>query len=797
MKKILSLVLVIALVLGSFSFAFAAPVLTDVAGEDYEEAVSVLTALGVVTGYPDGTYKAERVVTRAEMAKLLVEALGYGQLAGGTAPFSDTAGHWAAGSIGLASGIELVQGYPDGTFKPDATVTFDEAVTMILRALGYTDESLRGAWPTNYKIKAIDLGLYDDTTAQAGGADRGNVAIMLFNALNASQVEVKDGVATEVSRDGRVQKLIDKVGDFKTATISTDDLDDMDSAIDLMPYLYHEIEYYENKAGEVAYVSKLVSKEYVGVVVEPSPSGKLKVEDAAEKTKEFNVTSATALFFNGDVADETEITDLATNRTAEVRVVYDSDNVVKGVVAEQSRVVRIVQEYSSRTPLRLNGLGTGRIDLPSDDGDLDLDSLIVTGAVDTLQEIEEDDIVHVYSADGDSKVKLLVVRNTDSGRFTQRNSATRGVFGGKTYNLSRYEGRTADLTTGQLGDTFDLYLDKDGRIFYMEESSTETTETYAVYINQAPGKIDSDEFDDEDTVVDTYPRIRVFTEGGDVVIYSLAVTVDDLEGTTSTTPKAFGDVKVYLDGDDIKFAEILDGKDLVEIEINSDGRVTSVTKVTGTYDDFDKDDMLVEDVYDVTNSTVIFNVSDDDTANWRVIAPSSLANNAKGSFDYSGFRVTAMTVTEGLETGDIYAVVTSVVDYRDGSKNVKKITALLNGVEVEYLTKAFDDVDYDVEDKVVELTMDGDRVTDAKAVTSAAVKVNSIDSTRIRLDDGKIWTLDSNVAVYIIDDGDYTVGSLADVWKGDWVELYPEDSNGVKVIVLNLDVQAALEEAAS
>ena len=182
MKKILSLVLVIALVLGSFSFAFAATP-ADVVDTDYEEAVEVLMALGVVNGYPDGTYKPERVVTRAEMAKLLVEALGYGQLAGGTAPYSDTAGHWAAGSIGLASGIGLVQGYPDGTFKPDATVSFDEAVTMILRALGYTDESLRGAWPTNYKIKAIDLGLYDDTSAQTGGADRGNVAIMLFNAL--------------------------------------------------------------------------------------------------------------------------------------------------------------------------------------------------------------------------------------------------------------------------------------------------------------------------------------------------------------------------------------------------------------------------------------------------------------------------------------------------------------------------------------------------------------------------------------------------------------------------------------
>ena len=60
------------MVLSSFSFAFAAPKFEDVTG-DYEEAVGVLAALGVVTGYEDGTFRPERIVTRAEMAKLIVE----------------------------------------------------------------------------------------------------------------------------------------------------------------------------------------------------------------------------------------------------------------------------------------------------------------------------------------------------------------------------------------------------------------------------------------------------------------------------------------------------------------------------------------------------------------------------------------------------------------------------------------------------------------------------------------------------------------------------------------------------
>ena len=194
MRKVLSFVLVLYLVLGSFSMAFAAP-LSDVAGEDFEDAVNVLTELGVVSGYPDGTYKPDNIVTRAEMAVIVVRALGLADYANGTAKFSDMAGHWSNPYVAYATSLGVIAGYPDGTFKPDATVTYDEAATMLVAALGYTPDSLVGTWPANYVTKAKTLGILDGIKGGAVGANRGDIATMTFQTLDQNIGKTdKDGV---------------------------------------------------------------------------------------------------------------------------------------------------------------------------------------------------------------------------------------------------------------------------------------------------------------------------------------------------------------------------------------------------------------------------------------------------------------------------------------------------------------------------------------------------------------------------------------------------------------------------
>lgn len=229
MKRIFSLVLVLTMVLGSFGSVFAVSadevadkeltaVPKDVIGTEYEKAVSRLVAFGILEGYPDGTYQPEKDITRAEFAKILVEALGLGSAANaavGKTNFSDvTASHWAAGYMNVASGQGLIKGYPDGTFKPSKQVSYAEALTMLVRALGYQDSFLKGSWPGNYVAKAAEAGISSGVKfADAGGfANRGDVASLVNNTLDADIVKVdvyKDG--TIEYYDSNVTLLKDKL----------------------------------------------------------------------------------------------------------------------------------------------------------------------------------------------------------------------------------------------------------------------------------------------------------------------------------------------------------------------------------------------------------------------------------------------------------------------------------------------------------------------------------------------------------------------------------------------------------
>ncbi len=140
--------------------------LDQVGGIYVQPAVDLLRRLGIVHGDPDGSMRLFDTITRAELTKVVVVAMGLEEMARQerSAPpaFADVEGHWARGHIAVAKKLGITGGYGDGTFRPDNPVTNAEAITFLLRAAGLRPQ---GPWPDAYLNAARDAGVLTEAMA--------------------------------------------------------------------------------------------------------------------------------------------------------------------------------------------------------------------------------------------------------------------------------------------------------------------------------------------------------------------------------------------------------------------------------------------------------------------------------------------------------------------------------------------------------------------------------------------------------------------------------------------------------
>lgn len=190
-------VLLLFIFIFSITGSASAAKFSDVTGTgDEASAIYRLSGLGVLDGYPDGTFRAEDTITRAEFAKIACVVAGLKTVASGmsgvASSFNDVAtDHWANGWINVAAAQGYVKGDPDGSFRPDDEITQSEVITVLLRLLGYND-NLPGEWPSDYIAKAANLGILDDITFSSNAAAaRGLVAVVTSAVLDENVVEYK------------------------------------------------------------------------------------------------------------------------------------------------------------------------------------------------------------------------------------------------------------------------------------------------------------------------------------------------------------------------------------------------------------------------------------------------------------------------------------------------------------------------------------------------------------------------------------------------------------------------------
>lgn len=191
LKKVISSVAALTMVASSVA-AFAVDFPDVEANASYAQAVQELSSLDVISGYDDGTFGPDKLVTRAEITKMIVDALAERSSAEASTEstkFGDaSADHWAKGYINQGVADGFIAGMSDTEFDPDANVTYVQAQKMLVSAIGYeTYAQAQGGWPTGYKTYAASL---DITKGISGITDnteltRAQVAQMIDNAMDA------------------------------------------------------------------------------------------------------------------------------------------------------------------------------------------------------------------------------------------------------------------------------------------------------------------------------------------------------------------------------------------------------------------------------------------------------------------------------------------------------------------------------------------------------------------------------------------------------------------------------------
>ena len=488
LKKVLALVLAFAC---AFTM-FAGAAFTDSADIKATEAVDTLSALGVIDGYTDGSFKPNGTVTRAEMAKMIFvvwnggksDASAYQSM---NSAFADTKNHWAAGYVNFCASNGIIAGKSATKFDPDSTVTGQEAAKMLLVVAGYdaAKAGLTGAnWAQNTMSYAGLAGLFNDVDSPVEQAlPRQYAAQMLYNALDVNRVKwstdsnsfdditswsgstfVKETVGEKYMNLARTGKDVNAplylIGTEKEDGRDTYSLNtsgstyirvkgDYSDLVGQRIVVMHEKGKTDKVYGVSAYVdSKVLASGYVGQV-EKDGKDKIKLDGTSYKVYNNDADTVAVDFFDNDntgVKMNTLFGMAKDDGTAQQNDVARSiklidnngDGKVDTVVSSPVKFGKVTYVGSSSITVD-NGVGSIKFD----------DATVYDG-------IKKDDFVYVTddaynSSDKDVVTKADVTSAEVNATRNKNNAVVEARVDGKWYRL-------ANGVTVKSGSTYDMVL---------------------------------------------------------------------------------------------------------------------------------------------------------------------------------------------------------------------------------------------------------------------------------------------------------------------------------------------------
>lgn len=642
----------------------------DVKGTKYEEAAEVLGALGIMVGDAGtGAFRPNDNILRSEMAKVAVYSCGLEDVAhnsSGPTRFPDVvSNHWANGAINVAEQQGMVIGDDMGHFRPDDNVLFQEAVTIVVRALGYEPvANANGGYPAGYMYVASSNQLLKGITATASApALRGDIAQLVFNALTVKLME-QTGYGSNVTYEVVDKTLLyDKLnvekgygqitGTSETTltggnTVAEDriQINDevfIDGTRTAKQLLGYNVVYYariDSTSDEKTLILARSQSSKNNTLTLNSDeidaaTGALDTGVSIEYTKENMTASKTVktvanpvIIYNGKYDTSVTLNDFKPSSGNLILLDTDVNNVYDIVFINQftNLVVDTVSTVTGRVTDKYNGAS---IVLDPDEKDVAY-TLIKDGVeIDTNDLVEWNVISYTTSRDR-ALIRGYVTDDSILGTVTQISSTgIRLNNESTTYKIAASYPHAINVR-----DSGRFYFDYEGKIAAVntKETVTDTTthELYGYLVNAA-----------ETGTLDTSVQFKIFGQDGATTVYGSANKIR-YNGTYGMTPSEV--LGALADGGTL-------APQLITFRVNASGNITTInTAYNGTatgapnIDQFtlnvSKNGMTYKsassklDDITVDESTIVFDIpasAGTDTDKYAVRGKSMFANN--GTYD--------------------------------------------------------------------------------------------------------------------------------------------------------------------
>jgi len=728
-KKLTSFILSACMALGFGATSFAA-VPNDAQDSKYKDAIEVLGALEIMIGDAEtGAFRPNDTIKRSEFAKVAVTSMGLGNIASSSehaTKYPDVVeNHWANGYINVATNQGIVIGDDEGNFRPDDTITYAEAVTVLVRLVGHTPAAeKKGGFPTGYVSVASQLGITNNAVAgNDSSVLRGMVAQMTNNALTVKKMEqtsfggdesyevvdktlLGDELDTEI-----IKGQITAIGTSSlsgTSTLKNNEIrigetvyEVEDKALAQATRLLGfnaEAFIREDENGDKKLIlaraekGKNTSVKIVTEDIEKITEGDMLRIDYWEdkendtKTEYVNVKNDAKFVFNGK-AISYNVSELKPASGSLTLLDQNRDDVFDVVFIEsyENYVVEEVIESSNRITDKY-----GKSSLVLDPENEDVKFIITRGGQEiSIKDLKEWDVLSVATSKDKTIVMVEVTTESITGMVEEKHG-DKFVIGGKEYGVSsNYPGEI------NLGDEGTFYLDKDRNIAAVDATSG-LSSNYSYLVGA-----------DLTTGFDKVLQIKIFDKNGDVKILKSGSKIK-LDETSNKTPEEVLDA---LNGDD----ENIDPQ-LITIETNSEGVLTRIDLAKNSVEsgEIDKNNFSLNakgtlsyresakklGSYNVDKNTIIFDIPEGETDPEKYSIENIEILEDGTDYDVSIYdvgedltaKVIIVTNSNGIANLEASAAIVekiSTVINEDG-ETVERLYAFVDGERKSFLTSEAD-----------------------------------------------------------------------------------------------------------